>query len=122
MQTENSAALQSTAADLQLFRLGRISRFTSRRITGGLGGEAKFAEVLLGERGLGITNSFQVLGLDFLVDFTPVNRYCFRSFDADTDIVSIYTLDDKNNVVSDLNRFVDFAGKCKHLLGLSVDA
>lgn len=91
-------------------------------VAGSLGGQAELAEILLGERGLGIADGFEVLGFDFLVDFPPVNRDCLGRFDTDAHIVAIDTLYDQDDVVTDLDRFVDFSRKCKHRSGLSVDA
>ena len=91
-------------------------------IAGGLGGQAEFAEILLGERGMGIADRFKVLSFDFLVDFPSIDGDGFRRFDTDAHIVTINTLYDQDDVVTDLDRFVDFSGKCKHRSGLSLDA
>jgi hypothetical protein len=91
-------------------------------VAGSLGGQTKFAEILLGERGLGIADGFEVLGFDFLVNFASVDRDGFGSIDTDAHIVAIDTLYDQDDVVTDLDRFVDFSGKCKHRSGLSLDA
>ena len=110
----------------KLFRpllcLGRLGCLACSCVASGLGCEAELAEILLGERGLGISDGFEVLGFDFLVDFAPINRDGLGRFDADAHIVAIDTLNDQNNVVADLDRFVDFSRKCKHRSGLSVDA
>lgn len=87
-----------------------------------LGCEAELAEILLGERGLGIADRFEVLGFDFLVDFAPVNRNGFWRFDTDAHVVAIDAFYDQNDIVTDLDRFIDFSGKCKHRSGLSLDA
>lgn len=105
-----------------LLRLRAFSGFAGGGVAGGLGSEAQLAEILLGERGLGIADGFEVLGFDFLVDFAPVDRDGLGRFDTDAHIVAINSFDDQNNVVTDLDRFVDFAGKGKHRSGLSVDA
>lgn len=107
---------------LPLLRLGRLGGLACGSVAGGLGGEAELAEILLGQRGLGIADGFEVLGFDFLVDFAPVNGDGFGRFDTDAHIVAVDALNDQNNVVADLDRFVDFSRKCKHRSGLSVDA
>lgn len=118
--------LFSLAVLSKLFRpllcLGSLGGFAGGGVAGGLGGEAELAEILLGQRGLGIADGFEVLGFDFLVDFAPVNRNGLGRFDTDAHIVAVDALNDQNNVVADLDRFVDFSRKCKHRSGLSVDA
>ena len=99
-----------------------LGGFAGGGIAGGLGCQAEFAEVLLGERGLGIADRFEVLGFDFLVDFPSIDGDGFRRLDTDAHIVTVNTLYDQDYVVTDLDRFVDFSGKCKHRSGLSVDA
>jgi len=91
-------------------------------VAGSLGGQAELAEILLGERGLGFADGFEVLGFDFLVDFPSIDGDGFRRLDTDAHIVAIDTLYDQDDVVTDLDRFVDFSGKCKHRSGLSLDA
>ena len=105
-----------------LLRLGRFGGSAGSCVSGGLGGESELAEILLGERGLRIADGFEVLGFDFLVNFTSVDRNGFWSLDTDAHIVAIDTLYDQNDVIANLNRFVDFSGKCKHRSGLSLDA
>jgi hypothetical protein len=105
-----------------LLWLGPLGGLASSGVAGGLGCEAELPEILLGERGLGIADGFEVLGFDFLVDFASVDRNGFGSFDTDAHIVAIDTLYDQNDIIANLNRFVDFSGKCKHRSGLSVDA
>ena len=110
----------------KLFRpllcLGPLGSLAGNSVAGCLGGEAELAEILLGERGLGIADGFEVLGFDFLVDFASVDWDGLGRLDTDAHIVAIDTLYDQNDIVANLNRFVDFSGKCKHRSGLSVDA
>lgn len=105
-----------------LLCLGRLGSLAGGGVASGLGGEAELAEILLGERGLRISDGFEVLGFDFLVDFASVDRDGFGSFNTDAHIVTIDTLYDQNDIIANLNRFVDFSGKCKHRSGLSLDA
>ncbi len=105
-----------------LLRLGPLGSLARGGVASGLGSEAELSEILFGERGLGIADGFEVLGFDFLVDFAPVNRDCLGCFDTDAHIVAIDTLDDQNDIVTDLDRFVDFSRKCKHRSIFSVDA
>ncbi len=105
-----------------LLLIGSLCGLACSGVAGGLGSEAELAEVLLGKRGLGIADGFEVLGFDFLVDFAPVNRDGLGRFDTDAHIVAVNTLYDQDDVVTDLDRFVDFSRKCKHRSGLSVDA
>ena len=101
---------------------GPLGSLAGSSVASGLGSEAELPEILLGERGLGISDGFEVLGFDFLVDFAPINRDGLGRFDTDAHIVAVDALNDQNNVVADLDRFVDFSRKCKHRSGLSVDA
>jgi len=105
-----------------LLWLWPLGGFAGGSVAGGLGGQAEFAEILLGERGLGIADRFEVLSFDFLVDFPSIDGDGFGRLDTDTHIVTINTLYDQDDVVTDLDRFVDFSGKCKHRSGLSLDA
>lgn len=77
-----------------LLCLGPLGGFAGGSVAGGLGGQAEFAEILLGERGLGIADRFEVLGFDFLVDFPSIDGDGFRRFDTDAHIVTINTLYD----------------------------
>jgi len=79
------------------------------KIAGKGGGQAEFSEILLGERGLRILDRLEVLGLDFLVDFSSVDGDAFWSIYADTDHFAIHALDQQNNVVPDLDGFADFS-------------
>jgi len=110
----------------KLFRpllcLGPLDSLSSGSVASGLGGEAELAEILLGKRGLGISDGFEVLGFDFLVNFASVDWDGLGSFDTDAHIVAIDTLYDQNDIIANLDRFVDFSGKCKHRSGLSLDA
>ena len=103
-----------------LLLIGSLCGLACSGVAGGLGGEAELAEILLGERGLGIADGLEILSFDFLVDFAPVDWYGLGRFDTDAHIVTINTLNDQDNVVADLDRFVDFSRKCKHRSILSV--
>lgn len=105
-----------------LLRFRPLGGLACSCVASGLGCETEFAEILLGERGLGIADGFEVLGFDLLVDFASVDRNGFGSIDPDAHVVAIDTLYDQNDVIANLDCFVDFSGKCKHRSGLSLDA
>lgn len=102
----------------------RLGRWLDRRIrwgggfggtgTNGLGGKAEFSEILLGQGGLRVANGFEVLRFDFLVNFTAVDGNTFGRLDADPNHIAIDPLDDQNDIIADLDRLVDFAGKGEH--------
>ena len=105
-----------------LVELGPFGDLARRSVAGRLSSEAELSEILLGKRSLGIADGFEVLSFDFLVNLTSINGDTLGRLDADTDVVTIDTLNDEHNIVTDLDRFVDFSRKCKHRSGLSVDA
>ncbi len=111
MQFRRRTILSETSA---LLGWGRSADLAGGGFAGSLGGEAKFAEIMLCERSLGITDGLEVLSFDFLVDFASVDGNGLGSFNSDPHIVTIDTLNDENNIVSNLNRFVNFSGKSKH--------
>jgi hypothetical protein len=94
---------------LLLGSVRRSSRLGAPEIARERGCQTEFSKVLLGERSLRILYRLEVLRLDFLVDFAAVDGDAFWGIDADTDYFSIYALDQKDDVVANLDRFANFS-------------